>query len=479
MVRTRYTSVNRSTSESTSRRTNLISFTATHLSAWWYNFFVRLSPILYNQKDLVTEKTFALRGLRVIEFTTGGSAPWIGRHLSFNGAEVIRIESQAHPDLSRLYVPPWNPSMGQQPAMSPRLWEWHSAKRHTGLNVNTPAGRDVVHHLIDISDVVLVNLSASVTHRWGLQYDVLRKTNAALVMLSMPGFGMTGPYRDYVSFGATIEALSGLATSTGYPDGDPIGSGLFHFPDWLNGMQGLIAILSALDHRRRTGQGQFIDMSQMEVMVSAFGPLLLQAALDPSAPERVGNLSHVAAPHNAYSCKGNDQWCVIGCYSNEEWVRLCNAIGRPELGKDKRFATLKSRQANLEQIDAIMAEWTIQRDPMDVMQTLQAAGVHGAKIYHIKELTSDPNLQAQNFFTMLPHLRRVLKPGERRLVEPPEMGEVLATGLAIDLKEMPGHVWRSGPGWGADNRLIFRELMGLPAAQIDSLCKAGIIEGAA
>jgi crotonobetainyl-CoA:carnitine CoA-transferase CaiB-like acyl-CoA transferase len=337
----------------------------------------------------------------------------------------------------------------------------------------------VAHKLIDISDVVLVNLSANVTHKWGLQYEVLRKTNPALIMLCMPGFGMTGPYRDYVSFGATIEALSGLATSTGYPDGDPIGSGLFHFPDWLNGMQGLTAVLAALDHRRRTGQGQFIDMSQMEVMVSAFGPLLLEAFLDPKAPDRRGNLSYVAAPHNAYPCKGHDQWCVIGCYSNEEWERLCAVIGRPELGKDKRFATHRDRERNLDQIDVILSEWTLQRDPMEAMDTLQKAGIHAAKVFHIKELTEDPNLKSQNFFTMLPHLCRVLKPGERRLVKPPEMGEVLATGLAIDLKEMPGHVWRAGPGWGADNRLIFRELMGIPPARLEALSKADVIEGPA
>ena len=437
-------------------------------------------PTATAQKKAAPKTPLALQGLRVIEFTTGGSAPYIGRHLSFNGADVIRIESKGHPDLSRLYVPPWDPAMGQQPAMSPRLWEWHSAKRHVGLNVNTPQGRDVVHKLIDISDLVLVNLSANVTHKWGLTYDILRKTNPALVMLAMPGFGMTGPYRDYVSFGATIEALSGLATSTGYPDGDPIGSGLFHFPDWLNGMQGLSAVLAALDHRHRTGEGQFIDMSQMEVMVSAFGPLLLEAFLDPNAPDRYGNYSPVAAPHNAYPCKGHDQWCVVGCYSSDEWVRLCNAIGRPELGKDKRFATLHDRQRNISQVDAIVTEWTLPRDPMEVMDTLQKAGVHAAKIYHIKELPDDPNLKAQNFFTMLPHLRRVLKPGERRLVkEGEEMGEVLTTGLAIDLPKMPGHVWRAGPGWGADNSLIFRKLMALPNDQIEALCKANIIEGTA
>jgi crotonobetainyl-CoA:carnitine CoA-transferase CaiB-like acyl-CoA transferase len=411
----------------------------------------------------------ALDGLRVIEFTTGGSAPWIGRHLAFNGAEVIRVESRAHPDLSRLYIPPWDPGLGQQPQLSPRLVEWHAGKLHTALNLQKPGGVGLVRRLIGVSDVVICNLAAGVMGRWGIPYESLAATNPALIVLSMPGFGMTGPYRDYVSFGATIEAVSGLATSTGYPDGDPIGSGLFHFPDWLNGMQGLTAILAAIDGRRRTGRGQHIDMSQMEVMVSALGPLVMQAELDPGAPDRVGNYSPAAAPHNAYPCAGNpgppgcgsDTLCVIAVFSDDEWTSLCRAMEMSGLASDPRFATHAARLRHIGELDAAIARWTRTLDAGEVMARLQAAGVRAAKVYRIDELLTDPNLAHQRFFQEIPHMKK---------------GKALATGLAIDLSETPGSVARSGPPWGADNDHVFREVVGLSGAEFATLAGAGAIE---
>ncbi len=403
----------------------------------------------------------ALDGLRVIEFTTGGSAPWIGRNLAFNGAEVIRVESRAHPDLSRLYIPPWNPKLGQQPQLSPRMVEWHAGKLHTALNVQKCEGRALVQRLIELSDVVICNLAAAVMERWDLPYETLAKTNPSLILLSMPGFGMTGPYRDYVSFGATIEAISGLATSTGYPDGDPVGSGLFHFPDWLNGMQGLTAILSALDCRNRTGLGQYIDMSQMEVMVSGLGPLLLEAALNPGAPDRKGNYWPAAAPHNAYPCSGNDNWCAIAVFNDQEWQALCGVMGQPALARDARFATHASRLRNLDALDAVIAQWTRSQDAQGLMERLQRAGVRAAKVYRIDELLEDPNLKHQRFFREIPHEKK---------------GKALATGLPIELTETPGAVHRSGPPWGADNEYIFREVIGLSASEFDALARAGAIE---
>ena len=397
----------------------------------------------------------------MIEFTTGGSAPWVGRHLAFNGAEVIRVESRAHPDLSRLYISPKDPSLGQQPDLSPRLVEWHAGKLHTALNLSRPGGLDLVKRLIDVSDIVIVNLSAGVMGRWGLEYEDLKSRNPGLVLLNMPGFGMTGPYRDYVSFGATIEAVSGLATSTGYADGDPIGSGLFHFPDWLNGMQGLTAIFAALDRRRHTGLGDYIDMSQMEVMVSALGPLLLQAEFDNDAPERMGNYTLAAAPHNAYPCEGDDSWCVIAVFTQDEWRGLCRAMGKPRLADDPRFATHIDRLRNLDKLDAMVAEWTSTRDATDVMHLLQEAGVRAAKVNRIDELLFDANLRHHGFFQEIPHLRK---------------GKTLATGLAIDLVDTPGYVTRSGPGWGSENDYVFREVLGLSDSGFDRLVASGAIE---
>jgi crotonobetainyl-CoA:carnitine CoA-transferase CaiB-like acyl-CoA transferase len=399
----------------------------------------------------------ALEGLRVIELGAGMAVPWLGRMLAWCGAELIKIESKSYPDVTRLYVPPRNPELGVQPQLSPWFTDWNAGKRFVSLDLRKPEAIELCHRLVARSDVLLENYSAGVIDKLGLGWDALARVNPRLVMLSSTGYGHWGPDFHNVTWGPNLEALSGLARLSGFP-GRECTMTHFAFPDPLSALHGLFAVMSALEHRERTGQGQRISIAQVETCISAFGQVLLEQLANAREPQPLGNRSLSRAPHGCYPCRGDDRWCAIAVSGDAEWQALCGVLGLDAA----RFPTRAARLAQAEQIDAEIAAWTRQRDPHDAMQRLQAAGVAAAAVQTTEDqLQRDPHLAARGFFERIPHARK---------------GSVTAAGIPLGLTGTPGRTPRAGEAIGQDNDYVLGEIAGLSREQLARYAELGAIE---
>ncbi len=230
------------------------------------------------------------------------------------------------------------------------------------LELNTPQGIDIFKRLVKISDVVLENFSPRVMPNFGLDYPVLKEINPGIILCSMPGYGLTGPYRDYVSYGTNLDPFSGLASLMGYPGEGAHMSGNA-YPDPAAALHATGAILTALFHKIRSGQGQHIDLSQAESATCLIGETVLGYALNGKIPPRLGNRHPVHAPQGCYRCKGEDQWVAIAVSSEREWEALCRVLEHPEWIKDERFADSNNRRKNQNDLDEIIEIWTGQIYP--------------------------------------------------------------------------------------------------------------------
>ena len=405
--------------------------------------------------------TPALGGLRVVEFSAAMAGPWIGRFLAWCGAEVIRVESKKHPDVVRLYVPPGDPERGTQPQLSPWFTDWNAGKRFVALDLTHPRAVELARALVARSDVVVENYTSGVLEKLGLGYRDLQRVRPDLVMLSTTGYGATGPCRGYVTWGSNVEAVSGLATLSGHPQRACTVT-QFAYPDPLSALHGLFAVLCALDHRRRTGEGQYVDLAQLEVSVAALGPALMEFLADGREPRRLGNRSLRAAPHGCYPCRGDDRWCAIAVFGEDDWARFRRALGDPAWARAPRFASLALRREHEDALDAQVAAWTRERDAAAVMEALQAQGVAAGVVQDVEDLACrDPQLAARGFFEELEHLAK---------------GTVVATGVPLGLTGTPGRSGPAGAALGQDNAYVFGTLLGLSPQEIRACVEAGAIE---
>ena len=408
-----------------------------------------------------TSAAQALRGIRVAEFTAGMAGPWIGRIMATCGAEIIKIESHRHPTVVRLYVPPRTPELGIQPALSPWLTDWDAGKRFVALDLSRPGAVELARRIVSICDVVIENYSTGVMEKLGLGYEELARVRPDLVYFSSSGYGDTGPCSRYVTWGPNIEALSGLATLSGFPERECTLT-QFAYPDGLSALHGLFAVLCALDHRARTGEGQRITLSQLEATVGVLGPLMMEQLAQGREPRRLGNASLHAAPQGCYPCRGEDRWCAITVATDTEWDRFCDVLQRPDWREDPRFATLAARLAHRAELDAAIAVWTSARTDYDVMDTLQRAGIAAGVAQTAEdEVRHDRQLAARGFFEEVEHLAK---------------GRVVAAGIPLGLTATPSRTGRAGAGIGQDNDHVFRGLLGMSPEEIRRAIEAGAIE---
>src|SRR5215468_5579040 len=309
-----------------------------------------------------TRKRRALEGVRILDFTWVVAGPVATRILADQGAEVIKIERRDSLDLG-----------SRRGGFTGNLFR---GKESTVINMADPRGREIARRLVAVSDVVIDNFSARVMHNWGMDYESIRQLKPDIIAVSMSGFGHTGPQKDYVSYGPTLQALSGYTLLMRHPGKEPAGWG-YSYADMSGGYSGALAVLMALWHRKRTGRGQFVDLSQFETISSVVGPALLDVLVNGAAVSPFGNRSQEApaAPHGVYRCAGTDRWCAVTVFGDSEWQGFCRALGDPAWTKDPRFATLAGRLEHQEALDRRVEEWTRQHAPEDVIRLLQQAGV--------------------------------------------------------------------------------------------------------
>ena len=389
-----------------------------------------------------------LKGLRILDFTWVLAGPYATRILADFGAEVIKVQSK-------------KTARGAESNLTGYFNHWNRNKRSATLDMSYPEAKEIVLRLTRISDVVIENFSTRVMSNWGLGYERLKEVRPDIIMVSMSGMGQTGPWKDFVSFGPTLQALSGLTYLTSFAQEFPLGMG-YAYADPVAGLHAAFAILAALEFRDRTGKGQYIDLSQYEAMCTLIGPTLLSVPVNHKDIFPQGNRSEdiPAAPYGCYQCSGADRWCVIGVFNETEWENLCNILGRPDWTREKRFSHLSRRKENKEDLDRFLEQWTLQHSPEEVVNLLQQGGVAAGVVQNAEDLANDPHLMARDFFIPLEH---------------PVLGKTVADASPIKFKEDPKVSWRAAPSLGEDNRYVYIELLGFTESEFSSYVKKGVI----
>jgi len=334
-----------------------------------------------------------LDGVRILDFTWVVAGPVATRILADHGAETIKVE-RGNP------APLGNRKSGMQ-------LDLHRGKRSIAINMGSQRGVELALRLAAKSDVVIDNFSARVMRSWGMDYQSLTKIRPDIISVSMSGLGHTGPRASYVSYGPTLQALGGYTALMTDADGRPAGYG-YSYADMSGGYTGALAVLIALWHRRRTGQGQFVDLSQFEAVCAVIGPSLLDIAANrrEQKPPLYGSQESPAAPHGVYRCApregDNDRWLALGVHSQRQWERFVDAIGAPPWTADPKFATLYLRMRNREELDSNVSRWTAAVSAEQAMATLQRAGVPAGVVANGEDLCSrDPQLRERGFWAPL------------------------------------------------------------------------------
>lgn len=386
----------------------------------------------------------ALEGVRILDFTWVVAGPVATRILADQGAEIIKIERRDTLDLGT-----------RRGGFSGNL---HRGKQSTVVNMADPRGIALAKRLAAVSDVVIDNFSARVMRNWGLDYAGLKQLKLDVIAVSMSGFGHTGPHKDYVSYGPTLQALSGYTLQMRHPGSAPAGWG-YSYADMTGGYSGALAVLAALWHRKRTGQGQFVDLSQFEAISSLVGPGLLDLLNRDTASQPVGNRSQEApaAPHGVYRCRGEDRWGAIAVFSDEKWRSLCRVMGNPTWAAQPRFASLASRLQHREDLDRHLETWTRRVAPEDVASRLQAVGVAASVVANGADLDRDPQLRTREYWARLPTRQE-----DGRT-------DVVLDGPPFKLSRTPGYVAAPGPLLGEQTDDVLRRVLGLSAQQVADL----------
>ncbi len=405
----------------------------------------------------------ALEGVRVVDFSWIVAGPTCTRILADFGAEVIRIEFEQTMDYIRGAM---TPDGSTSPNVSGFFNDLNRNKLGVTLNVMHPRGMEMLRELISISDMVVENFSASVLERWGLDYEAQREIRPDIIYLSLSGFGHTGRDKSYVTWGPTAQALSGLTYMSGLPGEEPAGWG-FSYMDHTAGYYGAMACAMALHHRNRTGEGQWIDMSQVESGMALAGAAILDKTVNGRPFRRdgrpPGNRSpdRDAAPHGAYRCKGDDRWCAIAVFDDTQWAAFAEAIGAPDWVADKRFATAADRRANQDALDALVETWTLRHTPHEAMRKLQAAGVPSGAVQTPQEkVEEDPQLAHRGFLPEIGHA---------------ELGVAKFEGEPMRLSRSPWELRRASPLMGEHSQEIFGDLLGVSQEDIADMMVEGVI----
>ncbi len=396
-----------------------------------------------------------LQGVRILDLCLFLAGPYAVTQLASLGAEAIKVESIQRLDYMRL--------MGAYPQSDGYEWApgFNTAnvnKHSITLNLSHPRGREVFKRLVDVSDVVANNFSSRVMENWGLTYKDLKEINPRIIMLSMPGYGTTGPWRNYVAMGPNVEMLSGIPTISGYPGGPPMLNG--YIADPFASLAGAVAVMIALKHRQRTGKGQHIDLSQVEAVTSFMGQPIMDYVMNRRMQPRRGNRHQSFAPHGVYRCRGKDDWVAIAVSSEEEWRGLCDAMVNPPWTKEPRFSDPLNRYENHDALDKLLEGWTSQHDKHDVMRILQQAGIASAPVLPASELVVDPHMEHRGFFQEVTH---------------PVTGTYRQHGFPVKFSETPIGIRMPAPTLGQHNGYVLQDLLGMTEAEINQLTAEEII----
>ena len=414
-----------------------------------------------------TPEKLPLKNYRVLDLSRIWAGPYCTKLFADMGAEIIKMESLSVYDSHRGPVSPAR-GIAAYPDGEPGEEPWnrngwfnclHMSKYGVTLELTKDEGRRVFERLVSISDVLIENFRQGSLERLGYTYEELRKHRPDLIYVSMPAFGNTGPWKGYLGYGIGQEQLSGMAHLTGYRGEGPMKSGINH-GDPITGSHAAGVLMAALRHRRRTGKGMFIDVSQQESAVALMGPEVLAYQMTGQEPERQGNRSRWYAPANSYPCAGEDRWVTIAATNQKQWQSLARAMDAAGLASDPRFATAGQRRENHDELDRIIPEWTIGQEAYEVTQKLQNAGVPSGPVLRGPDLLADPHYKDRDTFVTVDH---------------PQVGPKQYPGIPWKMSVTPGQVRWPSPTLGQHNGEVYGELLGMTGQEIGQLEQAGVI----
>jgi crotonobetainyl-CoA:carnitine CoA-transferase CaiB-like acyl-CoA transferase len=420
-----------------------------------------------------------LEGIRIADFTNVYAGPYATMILADFGAEVIRVESLHYfPSATRGYTPRPSPELmatgsrvvvayadrtpGARPWNRHAMFNCHARnKLSMTVDIRRPEGQEVVRRLVQCSDVVIDNFSAEVMDRMGFSYEVLHSWKPDIIVMTMPAFGLSGPYKTTQAFGIGVEGLCGFTAVRGYPDDvERLQVPSVVHMDAASGPGAALALLAALHYRERTGQGQFIEFAQSENMLPHLGEFFLDAQMNQRDAGPLGNHHPRMAPHNVYPCAGEGTWVTIAVADDAEWQRLCAALGQPDWAVQARFLTTAGRLQHQDELDQALATWTRQRTPTEVVHHLQAHGVTSGPVLSAADAYKDPHLQTRGFFTRVTH---------------PDAGTHDYPGVLWQMSHTPSTIRRPPCCLGEHNTYVYGELLGYSPEEMEQLKAAGHI----
>jgi crotonobetainyl-CoA:carnitine CoA-transferase CaiB-like acyl-CoA transferase len=455
-------------------------------------------------------KPFPLHGIRILDFTWFLASAGGTRFLSAFGAESIKVELKSHPDTRMAAMAPVGGRAAREQATAPlrgvtdpdmggQFNNKNPGKRGISLNVRHPKGLEIAKRLVAMSDIVAEGFSPGVLDSWGLGYETLRAIKPDIIYVQQSGMGAQGTYGRFRTVGPIANAFAGLSEMSGLPEpAMPAGWG-YSYLDWMGAYSFALAMLSALFHRARTGEGQWIDASQSEVGLFISGTTVLDWSANGRIWTRYGNRSPYkpAAPHGVYPCRGEggtlscapsavadagngaplswrpsadavaggDRWLTLACFTEAEWHALTTVAGHPEWAEDARFSTLAARLAHQDALDALVGGWTQSLEAYQTMLSLQQAGVPAGVCQTAEDRCDhDPQLAALNWLTE---------------VTGTKIGRWPVAEVAVKMSESPAYIGgrldRGAPCYGEDNHYVYGELLGMSSEEIQALAEEGVI----
>ena len=397
-------------------------------------------------------RTGPLANIRVIEMGTMIAGPFCGQLLADHGAEVIKLEQPGVGDPMRQ----WGK---EKPHGKALFWPVLGRNKLSAtLNAREPDGQALVKKLVEGADILLENFRPGTMERWGLSYEELSAINPKLIMIRVSGFGQTGPYAKRAGYGAIGEAMGGLRYTTGDPSLPPSRAGI-SIGDSLAATHACLGAMMALHQVHLTGRGQVIDASIYESVLNMMENVVTEYDAGGYIRERTGSYLPKIAPSNVYPTK-DDVWLVIGANQDSVWTRMAEAMGRPELAKDERYATHGARGINQIELDELISDWTKGFAVAELEALLHEHGIPNGKIYRAPEMLEDPQFQARESIVRVDH---------------PEFGNIAMQNVAPRLSETQGSVRHPGPGLGEHNDYVWGELAGNSAEDLADLRDRGII----
>ena len=397
-----------------------------------------------------------LRGVRVVDLCWVLAGPLGTRILANFGAEVIKIETNAHEGSRRVGS---RPDGAPSPNVDGLFNDANTGKLSLTLDLRTEKGKDLVRQLVSVSDVVTNNFRPGAMGRMGLGYESLREINPRIILMNVPGCGKTGPWSNVRTLGNMIMAASGLNSITGFPGRPPSGMGVA-YPDFTTPYVMVTTVLAALLERERTGRGQELDVAQLAATVPLLGVEWMQYRSSGQLPPRRQNRDPNHCPHGVYPTSGQDEWCAIAVETDAEWTRLCQLMGRPELTSDPRFDTHAHRKANEDDVDGLIGKWTRGRDRWEIADILQKHGIAAAAVEDLQDtLLVDHHMQD--------HYQHIQQPSD------PDV-DIVIDADPIRFVGEEARLTRA-PMVGEHNDYVLRDILKLQEEDVDRLVAEGVV----